>query len=336
MDKTLRQSVMPTIARALGRWAGAQGHDATVEGTRDELERAAMTLVFRVLFVAYAESAGYLPTDNRAYRQASLAALAEEAAESADRVGSRSTSLWDRFMLLVKAMRTGNPAWGVPAYNGALFAADGFDGAATLERAQIADPDFAAVLAAIGRDPETGEGVDYSTLEIGQLGHIYEDLLSLHLSVADAPLVYDARADRYRPARSGEAPEIEAGDLLWQTHEGGRKSGGVYYTRSELVRHLVRQTVVPAFEAHLARVRSRISEDPAAAAAELFDFAVLDPACGSAHFLVVVVNELADAVVRFLGQSPLPAVRGALDRLRAGASPGAVIEDVALLRRLVL
>lgn len=46
-------------------------------------------------------------------------------------------------MLLVRAMRTGNPARGVPAYNGALFALDGFDGAPTLERATLFDPDFA-------------------------------------------------------------------------------------------------------------------------------------------------------------------------------------------------
>lgn len=336
IDKTLRQTVVPTIALALGRWATAEGQDLSTDSTREELERAAMTLVFRALFIAYAESAGYLPTDNRAYRHASLSALAEEAAESADRLGPRSTSLWDRFMLLVKAMRTGNPAWGVPAYNGALFAADGFDGAATLERAQIVDPDFAEILVGIGRDAETGEGVDYSTLEIGHLGHIYEGLLSLHMSVADAPLVYDPNADRYTPAIDGQVADVDTGDLLWQTNEGGRKSGGVYYTRSELVRHLVRQTVAPAFETHLAHVRDRIKDAPAAAAEELFDFAVLDPACGSAHFLVVVVGELADAVVRFLGQSPLPAVRDALERLRAGASAGAVIEDVALLRRLVL
>src|SRR5205823_12566012 len=130
--------------------------------------------------------------------------------------GARSTSLWDRFVLLVKAMRDGNPAWGVPAYNGALFAADGFDGAATLERASFTDPDFATILVGIGRDPETGDGIDYSTLEIGHLGHIYEGLLSLRLSVADTPLVYDPANDRYAPPGDDQEPDVNAGDLLWQ------------------------------------------------------------------------------------------------------------------------
>lgn len=336
LDETIRQTVLPTLGRALGRWSETRRHNVTSDEVREELERAALTLVFRALFMLYAESAGYLPMDNRSYRQASLTNLVEEAIESRDRLGTKSTSLWDRFVLLVKAMRTGNPAWAVPPYNGALFAADGFEGAETLEGASFSDPDFAAVLVGLGWDPETGAGIDYSTLEIAHLGHIYEGLLSLRLSAADTPLVYEAAKDRYVAPPEGEPADLQPGELLWQTHEGGRKGGGVYYTRTELVRHLVRGAVVPAFAAHLDRVRERAAKDPAGAAAELFDFAVLDPACGSAHFLVVVVNELADLVVKFLGDTPLPEVRSALEGLRAGASPGAVIEDVALLRRLVL
>jgi hypothetical protein len=336
LDETIRQTVLPTLGLALGKWSAGRRKDASADEVREELERAALTLVFRALFILYAEGAGYLPMDNRSYRQASLTSLVEEAAESRDMLGMKSTSLWDRFVLLVKAMRTSNPAWGVPAYNGALFAADGFEGAATLEEAWFTDPEFATILVGLGRDAETGAGIDYSTLEIGHLGHIYEGLLSLRLSAADTALVYDAAKDRYVAPTDGVAPDVEPGDLLWQTNEGGRKGGGVYYTRTELVRHLVRGAVVPAFASHLDRVRKRASKDPTGAASELFDFAVLDPACGSAHFLVVVVNELADMVVKFLGDTPLPDVRTAIDRLRAGASPGSVIEDVALLRRLVL
>lgn len=336
LDQTIRHSVLPTLGRAIGRWARSQGRDLSDEATREELERACLTLVFRVLFILYAESSGYLPMDNAGYHKASVSALVEEATASLDLLSSRSTSLWDRFALLVKAMRTGNPAWGVPAYNGGLFSAVELEGAATLERTELADPDVATALIGMGRDTQSGNGIDYSTLEIGHLGHIYEGLLSLRLSVAASDLRYNQRADLYTLVEPGEAADVEAGDLLWQTHEGGRKGGGVYYTRSELVRHLVRQAVVPAFEAHLQRVRGEVASDPAGAADTLFDFSVLDPACGSAHFLVVVVNELADLVVRFLAEVPLPNVAAALDRLRAGAGSGAAVEDVALLRRLVL
>jgi hypothetical protein len=336
LDDTIRQTVLPALGGALGRWARAANQDVGDEAVREELERAALTLVFRALFLMYAESSGYLPMDNRAYQQASLSGLVDEAHATRDKLGPRSTALWDRVTLLVKALRSGNPAWGVPAYNGDLFARDGFDGATTLERAEIADPDMATVLIGLGRDAETGGGIDYSTLEIGNLGHIYEGLLSLRLSVAEVPLRYDRTDDRYVAAEPGDVTDVFPGDLLWQTHEGGRKGGGVYYTRAELVSHLVAQTVRPAYAAHLERVRATAETDPGAAASELFDFAVLDPACGSAHFLVVVVNELADQVVRFLAQTPLPVIRAHLDRLHSGVTPGVAVDDVALLRRLVL
>jgi hypothetical protein len=336
LDERIRQGAFPALARGLEAWASANGIDITSEAALSELEKAALTLLFRLLFLLYAESSNYLPMDNRSYEQASITSLTKEAAESRDRLGSEATSLWDRTHVLVRAMRTGNPAWRVPAYNGALFAADGFDGAATLERMTIGDPEFAELLIAIGRDPETGTGVDYSALEIGHLGHIYEALLSLRLTAAKRDLIYDGRDDRFRPSVPGETADVRSGSLLWMTNEGGRKSGGVYYTRSELVRHLVSHSVMPAFEHHLEEVRSLAEQDAKAGARHLLSFAVVDPACGSAHFLVEVANALADRTVQFLAEHPLPEIAEAVARLRSGALLGSVIDDSVLIRRLIL
>ena len=334
LDHTIRQNALPALARGLGYWADENGWDIGNDKDRLELERASLTLIFRLMFILYAESSGFLPTNNRTYRRVSLTSLVEEAVDTQEKLSSASTALWTRFETLTNAMRAGNPAWEVPAYNGSLFAEKGFEGAELLAQVKMADPDFAEVLIAVGKDSQAGYGVDYSTLEIGHLGHIYEALLSLRLSVTIRPLRYDHKKDRYIPA-DAEA-EIKAGSLLWQTNEGGRKAGGVYYTPAELVRHLVEGAVVPAFERHLEEVRRIAKTDPAYAARELLRFSVLDPACGSAHFLVQVVETLAEATVRFLAETPLPGITEAVDRLRAGATLGMKIDDVALLRRLLL
>jgi len=336
LDETIRDSVFPALGHALAGWAEKQGLDLSSEDTLAELERATLTLLFRLLFLLYAESSNYLPRDNRSYSHASLSSLVSEAVETRDRLGLRSTSLWDRYVLLVRAMRTGNPAWGVPAYNGALFAPDGFDGADTLEQMSLPDPDFATVLIGLGRDRESNAGIDYSSLEIGHLGHIYEALLSLRLVRTATPLRYNRQTDAFQAVEPGEEAEYRPGDLVWMTNEGGRKGGGVYYTPAPLVRHLVRETVVPTFKRHLSDVRSVVEGNPELAAQRLFDFAVIDPACGSAHFLVEVLNELADMTVTFLGATPLPAIADAVGRLRAASSPGIPIDDVTLIRRLVL
>jgi hypothetical protein len=338
LDRSVREDVLPVLGRGLGRWATASGRDVADDEVRAELEAAALTWIFRALFLLYAESAGHLPMSNHTYAGRSFTRIGERAAEELDVADQKATTFWRDIGALVDAMRTGQSAWGVPAYNGALFAPDGFDGAEILEAASIPDAELAPALVALARDPDDPDtGVDFSGLEIGHLGHIYEGLLSLRLSVADRDFRYDAGSDRYVHANTEDA-EVVRGDLLWLTNEGGRKGGGVYYTRTELVRHLVREAVRPAFERHLAAVRELASSDPKAAARQLFDFFVLDPACGSAHFLVEVVEELADQIATLLGELALPAVRDELDGLRraAGSTFGAGIEDTALLKRLVL
>ena len=336
LDRTIRQDALPALAVGMQKWAKEGGMDLADDREREELERAALTLVFRVVFILYCESAGYLPMVNQTYEKVSLSSLVREAHETMTKLSSASAALWSGFVRLVRAMRDGNPAWDVPAYNGALFASRDFDGAELLERLELRDPVFAKVLVAIGQDQETSRGADFSTLEIAHIGHTYESMLSLKLSLAKRPVRYDAKRDRYVQAGGLGDVEVRAGGLLWQTHQGGRKAGGVYYTPVDIVRHLVRRSVLPAYERHLAEVAEIAKTDPEEAARHLLSFAVVDPACGSAHFLVQVAETLAERTVLFLAEHPLPAMVEAMDRLRSGASPGVEIDDMALLRRLLV
>ncbi len=70
----------------------------------------------------------------------------------------------------------------------------------------------------------------------------------------------------------------------------------------------------------------------------LFDFSVLDPAMGSAHFLTSALEVMEDRFVRFLAEEPgLPGVREQLDQLRRHDLPGVRRpDDGDLLRRLIL
>ena len=336
LDRTIRQDALPALAAGMQKWAKERGKDLVSDQERIELERAALTLVFRIVFILFCESAGHLPMGNRTYHEKSLSSLVREAYQTMDKLSPASAALWSGFVRLVRAMRNGNPAWDVPAYNGALFAPRDFDGAELLEKMELRDPVFAKVLVAIGQDQETSRGADFSTLEIAHIGHTYESLLSLRLSLAKRALRYDAKSDRYVQAASPGDIEVREGGLLWQTHQGGRKAGGVYYTPVDIVRHLVTRAVMPAYERHLEEVAEISKTDPAKAARHLLSFAVVDPACGSAHFLVQVAETLAERTVRFLAEHPLPAIVKAIERLRSGSTVGIEIDDVSLLRRLLV
>ncbi len=344
LDDVIRASVLPGLARGIAGWLAGSGEEPTAPERRREMQDSCLAWVFRALFVLYAESSGHLPVDSLGYRANALSTLAGEAAGRLDSLDPASTSLWDRFAVLVRTLRTGNTALGVPAYNGDLFAAAALPGAALLERASIPDATFGHVLAVLGRDPETGGGVDYSSLDVAHLGNIYEGLLALQLTVADADLGLYAQGSgarrewRYERARRPADVEVHAGELFWQTHTGGRKAGGVYYTPALLVDHLVARAVLPSLEEHLAEIAEIAASDPPRAARELLGFRVLDPACGSAHFLVATLHRIAERMDRFLAQTPLPTIRDELESLRtaAGSGYGARVEHGDLLHRLIL
>lgn len=338
VEQQISELVLPSIARGLGEHERRGGVDLASPNTRKLIEDAALLVLFRVLFFLYLESRGYLPLGSAAYRPHSATELVREARAQGGNFDDRATTYWDRFVTLVNVMRTGRAAWGIPAYNGDLFAADVLEGAELLDETHITDASFGGALAALSFDPE-GEaaeaGVDYGDLEVAHLGRIYEGLLSLRLSFATESLYYDARIDRYVPA-GRRTPEIAAGELFFQAESGGRKAGGVYYTPQPLVRHLVDHAVLPALEEHLGRVAVVADRNAREAAALLFDFKVLDPAMGSAHFLADALDRVSERISTFLAERPLKPVIQLLDDLRSEAKWEGRIEDHELLRRLVL
>ena len=139
-----------------------------------------MTLLFRLLFILYAESAGHLPYRHAGYRNTALKTVCSEAFDRRGKHDSESHTLWNRLRTLTRGIREGDRGMDLPQYNGTLFAEDGLDGASLLERAEIADTRLAEALVALGFDPEDERaGLDYTDLDIDHLGDIYEGLLAL-------------------------------------------------------------------------------------------------------------------------------------------------------------
>ena len=174
--------------------------------------------MFRALFLLYAESAGHLPMRRHTYAERSLTAICRRAADELGRADPRSTSLWRDTGGLIEAMRNGQTAWGVPPYNGDLFALDGFAGARTLS------PPPSPTLSsgpALVRSPATRirRSRDFSASRSAP-GHIYGLPPAAGLRRDDA---YDPPADRYSPQVPDEGGSRPATAVAHQ--RGGRKSG---------------------------------------------------------------------------------------------------------------
>jgi hypothetical protein len=106
------------------------------EPTEEELAsifEATLTLLFRLLFLLYAESRDLLPIREAPYQAASLQKLKEEIAEKVGVVESdvserldkayspKDRAIYDRLCKLFVAMDRGDPIRNVPTYNGRLF-----------------------------------------------------------------------------------------------------------------------------------------------------------------------------------------------------------------------
>ena len=345
LEERLIKDVLPRIARGLGEHLESQGADLSDSEQLRRIEEAALTLVFRFMFLLHTEARGHLPIGSAVYRPHSARQLAEDSLEALSHLSPRSTQRWDRLRTLVHMVRNGDPSVGVPVYNGSLFAPDGFPGGDLLERAKIADTLLGPALAAIAYETlePNQPGLDYAGLQIGHLGAIYEALLALRLTQAPEDLIYDDKAKDekkrvFRPVRAGEQPEVTKAQLYYQSEAGGRKAGGVFYTRHEFVRHLLDHSLEPALKEHLDGLHTMAKRNPDEAARRLFDFSVVDPAMGSAHFLTAALDMMADRIETFLAEvGGLPDIAKMLSELTQDAKWATQPpEDGDLLRRLIL
>lgn len=342
-DRVYRE-VVPQLARAMVRAQRLRSPSA--EKLRLTYEMV-LRVLFRMLFVAYAEDNDRLPLhENANYRKHSLKEIAKRLQqELLDGVEpSNEDFYWTEITQLWKAVDKGNRGWGVPEYNGGLFASS-VDSPVGQRIASLTlpDADFVPALRALLLE-ETAEGgcgpIDFRPLGVREFGTIYEGLLESELSVAEADLAVErGKEQRFIPARRGAPVEVEAGDVYLHNASGARKASGAYYTKAFAVEYLLEHALDPAIADHLARVDELGDRD---AADRLFEFRVADIAMGSGHFLVAALDHIERRFQNYLARRPLPGVTDELDRLRQAAreqlgedsSPDA-LEDVRLLRRQI-
>ena len=306
----------------------------------------ALTVLFRLLFIAYAEDRDLLPyRSNDAYRRRSLKQKAQELADCVAKGTpvADGDSHWREAALLWRAVAAGNPEWGVPAYDGGLFADEPEVSTAGAALAAITLPNgtFEPALRhlLVIDTPEGAPGpVDFRSLGVREFGTIYEGLLESEMALADTDLALDRRG-AYSPARGKQTVAVARGEVYLHNRSGTRKSSGSYYTKPFAVEHLLDGALEPALTDHFTRLDGMDDTDAAEA---FFDFRVADIAMGSGHFLIGAIDRIEKRMADRLVGRQLPGVRRQLAVLRevaraelADAAGSADIEDGKLLRRLI-
>ncbi len=346
---------VPALAQAVAARLGSNtATDGISEAALDSAYEQVMVILFRLLFVAYAEDKDLLPyRSNGRYADHSLSRMAQRLADdernARTRFDDRATDMWDDVCGLWDAVNEGNADWGVPTYNGGLFSPDPevSPTGAAIARMRLTNAEFGpALAAALVDDSPQGLGpVDFRSLSVREFGTIYEGLLESKLSAAPDDLtIKKVKGDlQYVPAGAKDEAVVEAGEVYFHNRSGARKATGSYFTKPFAVEHLLDHALEPALDDHLIRLDAlRDADDDAGVAAAFFDFRCADIAMGSAHFLVAAVDRIEARLSAWLSLHPVPAITAELNRLRSVAmgelgdlGDGIEMETGSLLRRQI-
>lgn len=255
----------------------------------DEVREATLVLLYRLLFVLYAEDRRLLPVSDSRYAPYSLSALRDEIAAAIDTgvvLSNRVAHYWNTLSELFLVIAQGDDQVGMPAYNGGLFEPAR---SPLLARVHISDAKMAPMIDALSRrvDDLLKARINYRDLSVAHLGGIYERLLEYKL--------------------------VQEGDTLKaQRSSFARKGSGSYYTHDQLVRLILDETVGllikeksdqydKLLKKHAKKTALKPSEwDELFAldtASQILELTVCDPAMGSGHFLVALVDYLADYIL---------------------------------------
>ena len=189
---------------------------------------------------------------------------------------------WTRLQQLFTLI---NDGWEdhIPQYNGGLFNPQQHS---FLEDYGIGDDALAKVIERLTRT-EAGERIAYRDLDVRHLGDIYEGLLEYQPRIADQDLaiISNRGSETVAPKKSSPKHEIaySEGEVYLLTDKGERKATGSYYTPDYIVRYIVENTLGPLCKGK--------------AVEEILSLKILDPATGSGHFLVGVVDYLAEELI---------------------------------------
>ena len=293
----------------------------------DDLNRALLRLVYRILFWFVAEDRDALlqpDSDVSAETRARLRDARDRYHQyfSADRLrrlarqqrGTRHTDLFDAVQLVFDGLGSecGVSELALPGIGG-VFESRHDDGTALaldepLAGARLSNEALLGAVRALSlvksREGGALRPVDFGNLGAEELGSVYESLLEL--------IPY------YDPDNRSYTLTVLPGNE--------RKESGSYYTPTSLVECLLDSALDPLLDEATAK---GTSEEKVAA---LLDLTVCDPACGSGHFLVAAARRIAKRIAaEETGESepPEPEIRKSLRRVVGRCIYGVDINPMA-------
>ncbi|MGY6278172.1 Eco57I restriction-modification methylase domain-containing protein [Methylomonas sp. MgM2] len=258
--------------------------------SKEDYFQQLLRLVYRLIFLFTVEERGVLHTDDntptaiaarKAYAEGyALARLRHRCLRRHAR--NQFDDQWQALRIIFRSLATGEPRLALPALGG-LFAVGQ---CSNLDAASLSNASLLEAVKQLRWSNVSGTlaVVDYRNMGTEELGSVYESLLEL---VPEIDI----------PARQfGFVGLTSEGS----TQGNARKTTGSYYTPDSLVQELIKSALDPVIE-------DRLANNPDNPTEALLSIKVIDPACGSGHFLLAAARRLAERLAAL--RAPEGAVR---------------------------
>ncbi|MCX5045260.1 N-6 DNA methylase [Aldersonia sp. NBC_00410] len=256
---------------------------AATDADRD-LQRALLRIAYRLIVLFVVEDRDLLHRSDVPESARTLYAdyfsTARLRRMAAEPIGGWHTDLWQAHQIVTDAIAgDGLPTLGLSGLGATLFSRDALS---ILASAELPNRALLAAVRALSQidDPVTGlpRPVDYRNLDSEELGGMYEGLL--------------AYTPRYHADERAFTLDVSTGNE--------RKKSGSYYTPSDLIALVLDEALNPLIDE---AIRGSNPEQA------LLGLNVVDPACGSGHFVVAAARRIAAALatVRTEETEPTPA-----------------------------
>jgi hypothetical protein len=234
-----------------------------------------LRLVYRLIFLLTVEERGLLHPDGTPDAARALYTEGYSLRRLRERSAKRSAhdqhwDVWEAVKVVFRGVGDGEPRLGLPALAG-IFAKSqcpALDTAKLQNRALLLGVFKLSWL----REASGLSRVNWRDMGPEELGSVYESLLELVpvISVATRSFSF-AKGD--------------------ETKGNARKTSGSYYTPESLVQVLLDSALEPV-------IKETIAANPEKPVEALLNLSIVDPACGSGHFLLAAARRLAAHVAR--------------------------------------
>ena len=274
----LRDQVVEAIEKLGNGFAESLNPDEFRNGKAKEFYSEILNIIYRLLFLMFAEQKGWLPVRNLVYAQTysigSLRALAERGGYDFD----EERDLWEGLKITFRLASGGYTFPNgdtVNAFGGQLFSEKKLKtiSALPLKNRYLLD---AVYRLSYFRVDSIVNRINYANLAIDELGSVYESLLDFEPKIA----VTDTRTG---------SRQIRRGEFYLDSRGTERKTTGSYYTDSRLVAQLIDSALVPVIEKALEDKLSPEEKEKA-----VLGLRVADIACGSGAFLIAAMEKLGE------------------------------------------